>query len=1076
MEKLSASGQRSILTAQLYLLNSGDFYVRQLGGDHHPKLKENLRKWDKAKNLEAESEVFARQKTTNEEQARKLKREAREELKKMLVEDDDVHIFTVNAVRDKLRSYQYDISSIPFEIFQNADDAYQEALTLGTYLSDKVPLFAVHEDNNSLGFYHWGRLINEYHSMSSPEIGKQLGFDRDLEKMLTLSFSEKNIADNELFPESKSVTGKFGLGFKCVFFASSAPKVVSGRLNFHIRGGFYPQRLNITDEENLKAMLSTWKPDFVNFGTAIELPLGDNPPNRVLERFNDLLGLLLAFSRQIKTCIIRKNSDEVAVTWVEYPIPNTNSWFVGDVNYQNRGVSLILRPSGGDSKVSQSAILFQISSRGIEQMNSSIPSVWITAPTQERTDSGYVVNGPFDPDVGRSRLALNSQNNLSLASELASAVGGMFIDLYRAIEINWNEVASTMRLSRDLTPEAFWISFWELTSSNALISSQKQQEGSASNILYRIMWGDENSGYYRFILSCRALPSGLKGNYKGLLSLTDALYRANGVLDLDEIFEQVSHWKSFQQKIMPGSIISDSNIFQPLTHLLGLRSLSFCQKITLVNVLENELKGSFDVIPSVAQHIGCVINREFIKKLLAGELTSSAERNDLLELLSKLKFKSMAGTYRTTKELISSVLLLDQIDKDEIFRSQFAPPECIVSTEYKESGIELFLICREKMHAPADLLDRWARGSIERGQLLPVFLYLLGGDLRYELSAKLTPSWLRSIMSTDEFEALIDSEQNELKRMFSVDIVFIEQALPPIIPPTQLVATLDQIYNWWTNYRQVFLKQYDNEIFPDQQPLQFTYKDVLSIEDDIDVRKKWILLFMLGSFHTMGRTIPGQHRNFIKLCIDKKWLDRFADPKASSDSLLCILDEYLSDPFARSPYYHWMKQFISFYQISKWLPTYVYSIVEIAKIKEPFALETIFNVRKNTGMTGTGLDAPPLDKGLGIGACFIVRELLRCSFFDNTFAYEHAFVPRRGVRSILAKLGGPCTDGLSEPIMSKEIYKFLQDNLGEEKAHYHKSFDIPFAVLAKHPDLLHQLPDIEFQLLDEEPVEYLDDE
>jgi hypothetical protein len=1081
-EELRETTQKSIFTAQLYLLNSGDFYVRQLGGDHNPTLRENLRKWDRARNLEAEAEssAFANQRDAAAENCRKLKRNAREELRNLLADDDEVHLFLVNAVRDKLTNYQYDISSIPFELFQNADDAYQEALALGVDVGSDCRRFSVYAEKDALTFIHWGRPINEYHGSLSPEIGISRGFDRDLEKMLTMSFSEKNIADAQLSQGTQGVTGKFGLGFKSVFFASSSPRVISGRLNFHIRAGFYPQRLDSPEEQLLKEKLSLWNPELSGVGTAIKLPLTKSVTDHVLERFRDLLWLLLAFARQIKTCTIKSDKAELVVSWDEQQVKGTESCFVGTNNASNRNAFLVLRPFGGDVKIKQSAILFQLGRQGFERLDGTIPSVWITAPTQEETNSGFAVNAAFDPDVGRSSLANNSKNNLAICRDLGVEAGHMFAELFHAADMNWNEVAINLRLINDTSFNDFWLSLWNLMSSRALLLAQRKQPGSAENVLYSIMWGNESAGYAKLISECKALPSGLWGSYDMLLSVPDIQFYVSGLLDTEQFFEQIASWDSFLTQYSPGSIVSDKGVYQYLCQTLGETAFDHCQKVTLAEAIARELAGAHDVSSVSAERIGSIINREFYKQLSDGELTGAIEKTALVDLLGKLKFKSKSGIFRPACELIISKKLSGQIDNEEIMRAQFAPADCVISGEYTDTGIGLFIICRENMSAPAETLGIWAKGAPDRGQLSAVFHYLLKGSLNRALAKQLGEPWLRSEMVSNDFKSLSIYDQQELKILFRVDIIFVEQPSPPLAPPPLMqparrVATLEQIYDWWTINRQSRLRSYEKEIYPDEQLPKFTRQDVFSIEDDIEVRKKWVLLLMLGSFHTMGRTNHGQHRNFIKLCIDKKWLDRFADPKASPDSLLSILDEYLADPYARSWYYQWMKQFISFYQISKWLTTYVISIGDFAKRNGPFSLETVFNIRRDSGMTGTGLDAPPLDRGLGIGACFVVRELLRCGFFDNPWAYEHAFVPRRAIRSVLTKLGAPLTDDDSKPTMSTEIFRFLRDNLADDKAHFHKSFDIPFAVLAKHPDLLTEIPDIEQSLFEESPVEYLDD-
>jgi hypothetical protein len=231
---------------------------------------------------------------------------------------------------------------------------------------------------------------------------------------------------------------------------------------------------------------------------------------------------------------------------------------------------------------------------------------------------------------------------------------------------------------------------------------------------------------------------------------------------------------------------------------------------------------------------------------------------------------------------------------------------------------------------------------------------------------------------------------------------------------------------------------------------------------------------MLGNFHTMGRTIPGQHRKFIEKFVEKGWLKTLAEPNSSAESLIRILDEYLYDPFCRAEYYEWMKQFISFYQSSRWLTTYVFSLAEMDKIQERFPLSAVFNVRENPWFSGTGIDAPPLDRALGIGGCFLVREFIRRGLLSNPFAYEHAYVPKAGTRAVLAKLGCAFPEGQADATFSLRIHEFLVKNLDEERATFGKYFDIPFAIMAKHPELLDELSGIDIEPL-EEPVEYFDD-
>lgn len=65
------------------------------------------------------------------------------------------------------------------------------------------------------------------------------------------------------------------------------------------------------------------------------------------------------------------------------------------------------------------------------------------------------------------------------------------------------------------------------------------------------------------------------------------------------------------------------------------------------------------------------------------------------------------------------------------------------------------------------------------------------------------------------------------------------------------------------------------------------------------------------------------------------------------------------------------------YQISRWLTDYVESFRNIDRLRRQFGLDEILAPRTNVDFSGGGPDAPSLRRTLGIGACFVVRELMR---------------------------------------------------------------------------------------------------
>ena len=195
-------------------------------------------------------------------------RKALEDLANRIDGSPDEQHSVVQAVKSRLEQYQYGLSSIPLEIFQNADDS---AVELGQFCADSsldcdVPpaarRFAVDERKDGIGFLHWGRPINARGPVGFD--GERRGYDRDLEKMLILSATDKHSGDG--------VTGKFGLGFKSVLLACEQPRILSGRLAIRVVAGVLPEPWKDEDARAARERLSELGTDSKLPGTLIDLP------------------------------------------------------------------------------------------------------------------------------------------------------------------------------------------------------------------------------------------------------------------------------------------------------------------------------------------------------------------------------------------------------------------------------------------------------------------------------------------------------------------------------------------------------------------------------------------------------------------------------------------------------------------------------------------------------------------------------------------------------------------------------------------------------------------------------------
>lgn len=218
-DELGKSEQLDVRIALRLVMMHIPLYLDQLGVH-----KDNLLK--RAYNSLNEASYKAVEYRDIPEQSEKYQREeeaCRQGLQKLLESDSAVQHVVLESVRRKMRDYQYTVKSIPFELYQNADDAFVEQLEIEAYpeplnttgiISDQETAhFVVQQDGDTVRFMHWGRPVNSTGAGGFP--GRDRGFHQDLEKMLILSSSNKS--------SEQHLTGKFGLGFKSVLLVSVSP-------------------------------------------------------------------------------------------------------------------------------------------------------------------------------------------------------------------------------------------------------------------------------------------------------------------------------------------------------------------------------------------------------------------------------------------------------------------------------------------------------------------------------------------------------------------------------------------------------------------------------------------------------------------------------------------------------------------------------------------------------------------------------------------------------------------------------------------------------------------------------------
>ena len=437
-QELEKSDQLEVQVARRLILDHLPFYLRQLSVKG-PQIEEHLAICDAQRRRIAEIEADGRP----TESARNALNQALEELAACIDQDPEERQAVVHAVRAKLEQYQYEPSSIPFELFQNADDAAVQSGLIHAYPADgcEVPpdarRFVVGQSTDGLGFVHWGRTINDRGPVGFD--GQHRGYDRDLENMLVLSATDKH--------DGEEVTGKFGLGFKSVMLACEQPRIVSGRLAVRVVAGIFPQPWE--DAQEARQRLAELGSSARHPGTLIDLPgVRDEPSDGVLKRFRRMSGILCVFARAVRSItFIAESGPKSTRTW--QPKQVCSGVEAGDLYLEGDwGVhtnALCIRADSG-------SLLMALEPRGLRPLPDEVPSLWVTAPTSEPSAVGFAVNGSFDLDAGRGRLASNTTNNLEKARSIGREAGESLGVLLRRCQEDWASIRDDLLLTADLAP------------------------------------------------------------------------------------------------------------------------------------------------------------------------------------------------------------------------------------------------------------------------------------------------------------------------------------------------------------------------------------------------------------------------------------------------------------------------------------------------------------------------------------------------------------------------------------------------------------------------------------------------
>lgn len=1068
--RLSQSAQVEVQVAQSLVVEAALGLLRQIGGNAHAGIKKALELWDEARRAEATADSLGIE--SQRRMAEEKRRNAKVEIRRLLETNSEAQRALLGEVRRKLEQYQYDKSSVLFELWQNADDAMCERERLDAITSIPSTAYAlVFVKPDAVQFVHFGRLINEYRRPSSKSFD-HLGWNRDLEKMVVQSISDK--AEDGTRPGT-ALTGKFGLGFKSVFLVSDSPEVLSGSVDFVIQGGTYPIRLSQARRDTLVAELKELAPSHWRRGTLIRLPWrtdGEVKAEEVLSLFRRLAPLLVVFSRRLKRLRLQGQAgvEEIEVRWQPRGLAQDEEVECGEV-------SLL-----GDDKIRQALVLSRridndrvqlllaLGDDGFVPLPDDVPVFWVTAPTRDPRGFGFAVNGPFEPDVGRVQLALQSNKNVQLAGELAVALCNRLGRLHANATENWDALRGELQLSHGTTPERFWQSLWEVLGKRFADKCRKDDDGPVAKLSRRILWESEADGLQAFYRQCAALPTGLVGDYAVLTKLSALRFVASGVLDREDVFRVVSKWTEFCRRVAIGVICSKQQVASTLESL-GV-NLESPEQVSLTTAVEWELGEQRLADSELAGILGGLLTPNFMKALREGKPQERDEREheSLRKLLDEVQFQAADGSRHKAAKLV--VAEGDGVDSDEKLRAAFAPQGCQLNPAYRNSALAFFLASRARLEGNVATLAEWGLLASEEGARIAALRYLLKGQLKERLAEELRSQrddtkWLWQLQTglSAWFKTAIPDahERKEILahalRLFEDQLNQLAESQEQLTEQQALEAppkpwTVEELWRWWecedkqtgdyTLEGKANWPLFHGGDVPSDEQRKAELRRLLLAPESQDGKELWYRLFGYACLISAGRTVTELRRFWLgRLDPENFW--KLTGDDDFSKATQAIFENAVTAKFNNmaaggEQAYFWRRVFYDIRKVHRMVQN-DFPAVLLDLIREGHGEHLLQFLRTGhlpgpeqarwIGTFGQSADTP-----LG----FIIRELVRLGVIADEAVLPYAFYVCRPVRRALVKIGR--TNDVDASFSGEEWLQWLRTDqtYGQKLLPY---YDIP---------------------------------
>ena len=1031
--------------------------LQQLGVKESEQLQDALRK--------AERTQRKRERAPSAD-ALKLEREALDHLA-ALIKEPRHQEFLWQRVYELMRRYGYGPDSVLLELAQNADDALAQTAEIeGGSLPPAARRLCIrvheHDGLPTVDIMHWGRPINDTGGTAFPA-GRERQWDQDLYFMMLMNLSGKpGEAPGE--SSSSSTTGRFGLGFKSVHLVSSSPSVVSGFIAFTIAGGLLPQEQAVPDETD-SWMIEGRRP------TRVRLPLRQDvdrdveartPFDPLFRRFAYARVLLPVLARQVREVVVEGGPSPGVHFFDGKLIGGVSGWSIGGEidlpDHPGRWRILRFRPAdAGRDDMGTAALAIGLREGLPAAFDPEVPFLWNVTPTSESWGCGYVVNGPFKLDPGRTHVSIDDDMTLRTVGGLGEALGRGLIALHNVLVDPADESHDPL-LVHDV--RCFLSSLWRVLACG-LDNSDALRRG-----FLRELHGN-GRGLSAWIGAYPVVPSGLPAPFQPMLPPLTSHVRievASSDFDNDLCAVLAAIEDEDLTALVDGRCIVSAEVEQllrPLCNLAGTEGNCIAPIPLRPSHLFAELAERWE------HHL--TPERLHALRPIDGGGDSDFDAYDPQGVTWRraLEARAADGSLQPLRSLLlrDASDLVDHTDADggdEFLRATFAPDDWVLDPAYIERSEDwrVFRWLRVQHRVDAAMMAEWC-ADLPEDLHSAAIRYLLHGELGRGVLQHLVPidrrpRWLREY---DDVRRLVEDQCEEhWRRQSLLGALFPDRFRAPESQPDPDRPDSDiffqQLLEWWDDdaVRSEVISDYERNAWPD-----WLRRDGIAAGLRMGSVDHWLALLVLGACRSLGRAQDPHHRSFLELVHGQGWWEVF---KTSDDAgaWMRVLRDWQDDALAKLTYPRWMSLFPAIYQLSRFRDVYVRLLTSAGRRPESMYQATrLLAPRVDEALTGVGthFDAPPAP--LGMGLHWILRELVRLEVVEGEHLFPDCWVPSEQLLGLLEELGLDRPEaGMSNSHKARVVFDFLASELGTETPNLHLAFDIPLRRVASDIDLRHR--------------------